>query len=60
VAGLGITLVFSLVLGLMMILGPLVAAGGAAFGAMTVADRQLRDRDRPARSRMAGLFVSRS
>jgi hypothetical protein len=58
VAGLGITLVFSLVLGLMMILGPLVAAGGAAFGAMTVADRQRRDR--PARSRMAGLFVSRS
>ena len=58
VAGLGITLVFSLVLGLMMILGPLVAAGGAAFGAMTVADRQLRDG--PARSRMAGLFVSRS
>jgi hypothetical protein len=58
IAGLGITLVFSLVLGLMMILGPLVAAGGAAFGAMTVADRQRRDR--PARSRMAGLFVSRS
>ena len=58
VAGLGITLVFSLILGLMMILGPLVAAGGAAFGAMTVADRQLRDG--PARSRMAGLFVSRS
>jgi hypothetical protein len=58
VAGLGITLVFSLVLGLMMILGPLAAAGGAAFGAMTVIDRQVRDR--PARSRMAGLFVSRS
>ena len=58
VAGLGITLVFSLVLGLMMILGPLVAAGGAAFGAMTVADRQRRGG--PARSRMAGLFVSRS
>jgi hypothetical protein len=58
VAGLGITLAFSLALGLMMILGPLVAAGGAAFGAMTVADRQLRAR--PARSRMAGLFVSRS
>ena len=58
VAGLGITLTFSLVLGLMMILGPLVAAGGAAFGAMTVADRQ--HRDSPARSRMAGLFVSRS
>ena len=30
------------VLGPMMILGPLVAAGGAAFGAMTVVDRQLR------------------
>jgi hypothetical protein len=58
VAGLGITLVFSLALGLMMILGPLVAAGGAAFGAMTVVDRQLRGG--PARSRMAGLFVSRS
>jgi hypothetical protein len=58
VAGLGITLVFSLVLGLMMILGPLVGAGGAAFGAMTVVDRQLRGG--PARSRMAGLFVSRS
>ena len=58
VAGLGITLLLSLVLGLMMILGPLVAAGGAAFGAMTVADRQLRGS--PARSRMAGLFVSRS
>jgi len=58
VAGLGITLILSLVLGLMMILGPLVAAGGAAFGAMTVADRQLRGG--PARSRMAGLFVSRS
>ena len=37
---------------------PLVAAGGAAFGAMTVADRQRRGS--PARSRMAGLFVSRS
>jgi hypothetical protein len=58
VAGLGITLAFSLVLGLMLILGPLVAAGGAAFGVMTVADRQLRGD--PARSRMAGLFVSGS
>ena len=36
----------------------LVAAGGAAFGAMTIADRQRRGS--PARSRMAGLFVSRS
>jgi small-conductance mechanosensitive channel len=58
VAGLGITLAFSLVLGLMMILGPLVAAGGAAFGVMTVADRQRRGI--PARSLMAGVFVSRS
>jgi hypothetical protein len=58
VAGLGITLILSLVLGLMMIIGPLVAAGGAAFGAMTVADRQRHGS--PARSRMAGLFVSRS
>jgi hypothetical protein len=58
VAGLGITLILSLVLGLMMILGPLVAAGGAAFGAMTVTDRQRRGI--PARSWMAGLFVSRS
>ena len=59
VAGLGITLAFSLVLGLMMILGPLVAAGGAAFGAMTVVDHQVRGGG-PARSWMAGLFVSRS
>ena len=42
----GITLVFSLILGLMMILGPLVAAGGAAFGG--------HDRCRPPAPRRPG------